>query len=98
MIALLCLFLTVFVSPFKSKRRLEAENAALRYQLSVLRRKVRHERGSLVLSPAVSLVSIGPEDHHDHPARDPRALASGRLSPVLALEVQFPWRSAKDRC
>jgi hypothetical protein len=41
MIALLCLFLTVFVSPFKSKRRLEAENAALRHQLSVLRRKVR---------------------------------------------------------
>src|SRR6266568_4798548 len=41
MIALLCLFLTVFVSPFKSKRRLEAENVALRYQLSVLRRKVR---------------------------------------------------------
>ena len=41
MIALLCLFLTVFVPPFKSKRRLEAENAALRYQLSVLRRKVR---------------------------------------------------------
>src|SRR5438876_12345342 len=41
MIALLCLFLTVFVSPFKSKRRLEAENAALRYQLSVLRRKAR---------------------------------------------------------
>src|SRR5438034_10306464 len=41
MIALLCLFLTVFVSPFKSKRRLEAENAALRYQLSVLQRKVR---------------------------------------------------------
>jgi len=41
MIALLCLFLTVFVSPFKSKHRLEAENAALRHQLSVLRRKVR---------------------------------------------------------
>src|SRR5439155_7305952 len=55
-------------------------------------------RGSLVLSFAVSMVSIGPEDHHDHPARDPRALASGRLSPVLALEIPFPWRSAKDRC
>jgi hypothetical protein len=41
MIALLYLFLTVFVSPIKSKRRLEAENAALRHQLSVLRRKVR---------------------------------------------------------
>src|SRR5438876_611775 len=25
------------------------------------------------------MVSIGPQDHHDHPARDPRALASGRL-------------------
>jgi hypothetical protein len=31
----------VFALPFKSKSRLEAENAALRHQLSVLRRKVR---------------------------------------------------------
>jgi hypothetical protein len=29
MIALLCFFLTLFVSPFKSKSRLEAENAAV---------------------------------------------------------------------
>jgi hypothetical protein len=28
MIALLCLFLNLFASPFKSKSRLEAENAA----------------------------------------------------------------------
>src|SRR5437763_5331110 len=41
MIALLSFFLGLFASLFKSKRRLEAENAALRYQLSVLRRKVR---------------------------------------------------------
>jgi hypothetical protein len=41
MIALLCFFLTLFTSPFKSKRRLEAENAALRHQLIMLRRKVR---------------------------------------------------------
>ncbi len=40
MIALLCFFLTVFASPFKSKSRLEAENAALRHQLIVLRRRV----------------------------------------------------------
>ncbi|MGZ3310267.1 MAG: hypothetical protein ACXU8R_17245 [Xanthobacteraceae bacterium] len=33
MISLLCFFLTLFVSPFKSKNRLEAENAALRQQL-----------------------------------------------------------------
>ena len=41
MIALLCFFLALFVSPFKSKSRLEAENAALRHQLIVLQRKVR---------------------------------------------------------
>src|SRR6266403_1129890 len=40
MIALLCFFLTLFTSPFKSKSRLEAENAALRHQLTVLRRRV----------------------------------------------------------
>ena len=41
MIALLCFVLAVLASPFKSKVRLEAENAALRHQLIVLRRKVR---------------------------------------------------------
>src|SRR6266704_393370 len=40
MIALLWFLLTLFVSPLKSKSRLEAENAALRYELIVLRRKV----------------------------------------------------------
>ena len=41
MIALLCLFLALFASPFKSRSRLEAENAALRHQLIVLQRRVR---------------------------------------------------------
>jgi hypothetical protein len=41
MIALFCLCLALFVSPFKSKSRLEAENVALRHQLIILRRKVR---------------------------------------------------------
>jgi hypothetical protein len=41
MIALFCLWLALFASPFKSKGRLEAENAALRHQLIILRRKVR---------------------------------------------------------
>jgi hypothetical protein len=40
MIALLCFFLTLFALPFKSKSRLEAENAALRHQLIVLQRGV----------------------------------------------------------
>src|SRR6516162_4598298 len=46
MIALLCLFLILFASPFKSKSRLEAENAALRHQVIVLQRRVRG-RGQL---------------------------------------------------
>src|ERR1035437_1428847 len=41
MIALLCFVLAVLAAPFKSKSRLEAENAALRRQLIVLRRKVQ---------------------------------------------------------
>ena len=41
MIALFFLCLALLASPFKSKSRLEAENAALRYQLIILRRKVR---------------------------------------------------------
>jgi hypothetical protein len=35
-----CFALAVLASPFKSKSRLEAENAVLRHQLIVLRRKV----------------------------------------------------------
>ena len=41
MIALMCFILAVLASPFKSKSRLEAENAALRHQLIILRRKVQ---------------------------------------------------------
>jgi transposase InsO family protein len=41
MIALLGFVLAVLAAPFKSKSRLEAENAALRHQLIVLRRKVQ---------------------------------------------------------
>ena len=41
MIGLLCFVLAILTSPFKSKLRLEAENAMLRHQLMVLRRRVR---------------------------------------------------------
>ena len=41
MIGLLYFVLAVLASPFKSKVRLEAENAVLRHQLVVLRRKLR---------------------------------------------------------
>src|SRR3979409_762990 len=41
MIALICFVLAVLASPFKSNIRLEAENAVLRHQLIVLRRKLK---------------------------------------------------------
>ena len=41
MIALIRFLLAILTSPLKSKSRLEAENAALRQQLIVLRRKTK---------------------------------------------------------
>ena len=41
MVALICFVLTVLASPFKSNIRLEAENAVLRHQVIVLRRKLK---------------------------------------------------------
>ncbi len=41
MIGLLCFVLAILSSPFKSRLRLEAENAALRHQLMVLRRRLQ---------------------------------------------------------
>src|ERR1700675_2038660 len=102
MIALICFVLAVLASPFKSNSRLEAENAVLRHQLIVLRRKVRG-RAQLTnndrwfLRPDISLVSINPEGSHNHPARDARALAQGRLSLLLALEVAPTGRATADR-
>ena len=40
MIGLFCFVLAVLASPFKSKLRLEAENAVLRHQLIVLKRRL----------------------------------------------------------
>jgi hypothetical protein len=40
MIGLLCFVLTVLASPFKSQLRLQAENAMLRHQLNVVKRRL----------------------------------------------------------
>jgi hypothetical protein len=66
MCTLLCFVLAVLALPFKSNIRLEAENAALRHQLIVLRRKAQgpgsaDEHRPLVFCPAISLVSSNPE-------------------------------------
>jgi hypothetical protein len=71
MIALIWFVLSVLVSPFKSKSGLEAENAVLRHQLIVLRRKVRgrasYQQRPLVPRPDVSMVSIDPDGRYDCP-------------------------------
>src|SRR5712675_110415 len=92
MIALLCLFLTLFASPFKSKSRLEAENAALRHQLIVLQRRV-NGRVQLTNGDRLFLVML----YRWFPSvlkaitiirsRDSGTLASSRLSSVLAVEI-----------
>lgn len=102
MIGLLSFVLAVMASPFKSKLRLEAENAVLRHQLIVLRRllhgRVRltnHDRWFFVQLyrwfPSILsvLTIIRP--------RDARALASGWLSLLLALEVAIFRRPTADR-
>ena len=102
MIALFCLCLALFASPFKSKGRLEAENAALQYQLIVVQRKMR---GRVQLTngdrlffvqlyrwfPSVlkAIMIIRPETV----VRWHRA----GFRPVLALEIPLPWRPAADR-
>ena len=102
MIAVMCFFLAVLAATFKSRSRLEAENVALRHQLTVLQRKMRgrvrftnNDRWFFIQLyrwfPSILqvLTIIRPET--------PRALASGRLSLLLALEVAFTGRAAADR-
>src|SRR3979490_388944 len=102
MIGLLCFILAVLASPFRSKLRLEAENAVLRHQLIVLKRRLHGlarvtDPYPWVFFRAVSLVSINPAGSHNHPARDARALAQGRLSLLLALEIASAGRAATNR-
>jgi hypothetical protein len=99
MIALLCFVLAVLAAPFKSKSRLEAENAALRHQLIVLRRKVRG-RARLTNNDRWFLIQLYrwfPSILQVVAIVQPQTLASGRLSPLLALEVTLTGRAAADR-
>jgi hypothetical protein len=98
MAALLCFFLTLLASPFKSKSRLEAENAALRHQLIVLRRKVRgrvHFRNSDRLF-FVQLYRWFPAVLRAVSLIRPETIV--RCPPLLALENTLRGRPAADRC
>src|SRR6202011_5777947 len=102
MIALICFVLAVLASPFKSNIRLEAENAVLRHQLIVLRRKLKG-RARLTNNDRWFFVqlyrwfpSILPVLMIIRP-RNAGGLASGRLSPLLALEIVSTGRATADR-
>ena len=92
--------LAVLASPFKSRVRVEAENAVLRHQLIVLK---RNRRGRARLTNHDRLffiqlyVSIDPAGCHNHPAGDTRALAQSWISRLLALEVAPTGRTTADR-
>src|ERR1700694_5733243 len=102
MIGLFCFVLAVLASPFKSKLRLEAENAVLRHQLIVLRRRphgrvrlTNHDRWFFIQLyrwfPAILKVLTIVR------AETLVALASGRLSALLAFEVSPTGRAATNR-
>src|SRR5207245_2815635 len=92
---------TLFAAPFKSKSRLEAENAALRHQLIVLQRRVRVASSSqmgIACSWSCCIDGFhrcsGPSLSSD---RRPWCVGIGRLSPLLALEIPLLWRPAPNR-
>jgi hypothetical protein len=91
MIGLIRFVLAVLASLFKSKSRLEAENAALRQQLIILRRKVKGgaklTNATLVLCPPLPMVPVDHAHRRDHPSGDFAALASSQLPSLLELEI-----------
>ena len=99
MVALISFLLNLVASLFKSKSRLEAENAVLRHQLIVLPRKVRG-RVQFTNSDRLFFIQLYRwfpsvlEGRDDHPARDPRALASRGVSGLLAVEITRSARKA----
>ena len=97
MIALVCFVLAALASPFKSKSRLEAENAALRHQLIVLRCRVRG-RAQLTNSDRWFFVQVYrwfPSILQVLTIIRPETLvrlASGRLSPLSFVIVRLSRR------
>jgi hypothetical protein len=91
----------LLVLPSKPNRRLEAENAALRRQVAVLQRKVRG-RARLTNSDRLFFVLLYrwfPSILKTMTVIKPETLvrlASGRLSALLAVEVEKPGRPAAD--
>src|SRR5246127_1448187 len=92
----------MLASPFKSNVRLEAENASASTSADRLAPQAErpgspHEQRPLVLRSAVSLFPVDPSGSRDYSTRNAGGLASGRLSPLLALEIVSTGRATADR-
>src|SRR6266851_282529 len=86
MIGLLCFILAVLASPFKSKLRLEAENAVLRHQLIVLRRRP-HGRIRLTNHDRLFFIQL----YRWFPAIQ-------KVLTIIRLETLVRWHRAGFRC
>ena len=86
MIGLFCFVLAVLASPFKSKLRLEAENAVLRQQLIVLRRRL-HGRVRLTNHDRWFFIQV----HRWFPS-------ILKVLTIIRPETLVRWRSAGFRC
>jgi hypothetical protein len=98
MIGLLCFVLAVLASPFKSKLRLEAENAVLRHQLIILRRRL-HGRVRLTNHDRwffIQLYRWFPAILRVLTIMRPETLVRW-LSSLLALEIASMGRAAASR-
>jgi len=98
MLELLCFVLAILAPPFKSRRRLEAENVILRHQLIILRRKVP-DRVRLTNGDRwflVQLYRLFPSTLQAVAIIRPETVVRW-LSQVLALEVWLAGRAALDR-
>src|ERR1700687_2436851 len=99
MIGLLCFVLAVLASPFKSKLRLEAENAVLRHQLIVLRRRL-HGRVWLTNHDRWFLIQLYRWFHQScrsSPSSGPRRSCVGTEPAFAATGVGSPARGEGDR-
>src|SRR6267154_1046239 len=102
MVALIWFVLAVLASPFKSKSRLEAENAVLRHQPIALRRKVRR-RAQLTNNDRWFLVQMYrwfPSILKVVTIVQPETLVRwhrARLSSLFALEIELAGRAPASR-
>src|SRR3977135_3287540 len=99
MIALIRFVLALLASPFKSKSRLEAENAMLRHQLIVLQR-----RGAVAFTSRMGIAFSWSSDldgfhRSSKPARSPapRPSCVGIGPPFVGTGVGNPARLEADR-